>query len=250
MTEIFPPSKTKKFPVLAAVSAAIPTPALADLQTFCETVVLLPPDPLLPAPVASHADMLLFAIDDALVVHRSYYAIAQQEIDRILVFTGFRLVLTDCPRGNRYPMDIALNALLCGSFLFGRLDALAPEILSIADQTGITPVHIRQGYAGCSGIALGNAVATADPSLTRAASACGIDVIPVPDRKILLPGYDHGFFGGCAGVWGNTVFLCGVPDPAEYSVFLHQAEIRCFSVYTLSSIPLYDCGGIRLFSKS
>ena len=248
MTETFSSCRSEKLPVLAAVSSAMPAPALTSLRECCSTVVLLPPDPLLPAPTASHADMLLFAVGGALVAHRSYYAIARQEIDTILACTGLRLVLTDCPRGDRYPLDVALNALFCGSFLFGRLNALAPEILSLADRAGIVPVPVRQGYAGCSGLAMGKTVITADPSLTHAASACGLDVISVPDKEILLPGYDHGFFGGCAGVWENTVFLCGTPVSAGYTVFLQQAALCGFTVRCLSSAPLYDCGGIKLFA--
>lgn len=238
-------SNTK--PVLAAVSCAMPAGALAELKHLCAEVVPLPPDPLLSAPAASHADMLLFSIGDALVVHRSYYALARREIDTILHSTGLRLVLTDCPRGPEYPLDVALNALLCGRYLFGRLDVLAPEIPALAKQNGITPVHVRQGYAGCSGLTADNVILTADPSLTKAARACGIPVIPVPDKNILLPGYDHGFFGGCGGVCENEILLCGTPDPAEYAAPIHSLTLFGKSVLPLYDGPLYDCGGIKFF---
>ncbi|MBE6614288.1 MAG: hypothetical protein E7631_03185 [Ruminococcaceae bacterium] len=234
-------------PVLAAVSCAMPANALAELKRLCAEVVLLPPDPLLSAPVASHADMLLFSIGDTLVVHRSYYSLASCEIDTILCCTGFHLVLTDCPRGSGYPLDVALNALLCGRYLFGRLDVLAPEIPPLAKENGITPVHIRQGYAGCSGLTAGNVILTADPSLTKAALTCGINVIPVPDKNILLPGYDHGFFGGCGGVCGDEILLCGTPNPAEYAAPIHSLALLGKSILPLSDAPLLDCGGIKFF---
>ena len=223
----------------------MPPDALETLRHIAASVVTLPPDPALPAPVASHPDMLLFSIGDALVVHRSYYEAAQAEIDRILAYSGLRPVLTDCPRGSVYPLDVGLNALLCGKYLFGRTDALAPEILTLAAENGITPVHIRQGYAGCSGLVIGDAIATADPSLTRAASSHGIPVIPAPKEEITLPGYDHGFFGGCGGVWRNMVFLCGTLSPNPD--FSSSPHLRGKAIYFLSANPLFDCGGIKIF---
>ncbi|MBQ8642425.1 MAG: hypothetical protein IJ480_09440 [Clostridia bacterium] len=239
--------KAKREPLLAVVSCTMPADALDTLRHIAASVVLLPPDPLLPAPVASHADMLLFPIGDALVTHRSYYDTAWAEIDKILYSTGLRLVLTDCPRGPVYPLDVSLNALLCGRYLFGRLDVLAPEILTLAEENGITPVHIRQGYAGCSGLVIRDALITADPSLTGAANACGIPVIHVSDTDILLPGYDHGFIGGCGGVWDDRIYLCGTLPPAENTDLTCHPHMRENIVCMLSPSPLYDCGGIRFF---
>jgi len=235
-------------PILAVVSSAFPDEGLKTLRAIAASVILLPPDPLLPSPVASHPDMLLFSIGDRLTVHRLYYETAKKEIDRILTYTGMELILTDCPRGPVYPLDIGLNALLCGQYLFGRTDALAPEILTLAAEHGITPVPVRQGYAGCSGLVVGEAILTADPSISKAASACGIPVIPVQDKEILLPGYDHGFFGGCGGVWKNTVYLCGTPHPAQLEAICRHPLMYQKNFVCLSNEPLQDCGGIKIFS--
>ena len=239
--------QVKRKPFLAVVSSGMPTDALDTLRHIAASVITLPPDPSLPAPVASHPDMLLFSIGNALVTHCTYYETAQAQIDRILEYSGHRLVLTNCPRGNTYPMDIGLNTLLCGKYLFGRTDALAPEILALADENGITPIHIRQGYAGCSGLVLGDAIATADPSLTKAAAAHGIPVIPAPCAEIVLPGYDHGFFGGCGGVWRNMVFLCGTIHAARHPDFFNSPLLRGKAIYFLSAGSLFDCGGIKIF---
>lgn len=247
MTEVRTISKE---PILTAVSCAAPADALAALRKICTDVILLPPDPLLPAPAASHADMLLFPIGDTLAVHRLYYSIARPEVDAILSRTGLHLLLTDCPRGAVYPLDVSLNALLCGRFLFGRLDVLAPELLTLAAENGITPVPVKQGYAGCSGLVAGGTIVTADPSLKKGAQACGIPVLTVPDRDILLPGYDHGFFGGCGGVYGNCVVFCGTPDPVAYAPFYEYAAGAGMDVVCLGTGPLYDCGGIRFFRYS
>jgi len=232
--------------ILAVVSCAMPPPALQTLKTVAHTI-LLPADPLLPPPVASHPDMLLFPIGDTLVVHRQYYGVAQREIDTILSLTGMTLCLTDAPRGPVYPMDVGLNGLIVGAYLLGRLDTLAPEILSVARSNHITPISVKQGYTGCSALVVGTAICSADPSIHKAALSLSLPFISVPDQCILLPGYDHGFFGGCGGCVGDTVFLCGTPDPVQYQTFLHYTIHQSIQLHCLYDGPLWDCGGIRLF---
>lgn len=227
---------------LTIVSSTMPPEAVTTLRHFTD-VVLLPPDPCLPAPVASHPDMLLFTLGDTLITYRSYYAIAKAQIDSILSCTGMRLLLTDHPHGNVYPADVGLNALVCGQTLFGKLDTLAPEVLSLAVEKGLTPVSVRQGYAGCSGLYTGELLLTADPSLTHAAQAHGIPVLPVPDANIVLPGYNHGFIGGCGGVWQDTIYLCGTPTPEQYFSPTHMPGKSFVFLY---DGPLFDCGGVRM----
>lgn len=233
--------------ILTVVSSTMPKEAVQTLRRTSH-VVLLPPDPLLPTPVASHPDMLLFSLDDTLVVHKTYYSIAKKPIDTILSRTGLHLLLTSCPRGNVYPLDVGLNALVCGTHLFGKLDTLAPEVLSLAVTKGLTPVSVRQGYAGCSGLALGNGLMTADPSLAKAATALDISVWPAPYEDILLPGYDHGFIGGCGGVWQEQLFLCGTPTPTAWQHYFPSPLMQGKKITCLYKGPLFDCGGIRCFA--
>lgn len=234
---------------LTIVSSTMPSEAITTLRRITD-VVLLPPDPCLPAPVSSHPDMLLFTLEDTLVTYRSYYTIAKAQLEHILACTGMRLLLTDHPHGNVYPTDVGLNALVCGQTLFGKLDALAPEVLSLAVEKGLTPISVRQGYAGCSGLYTGELLLTADPSLTKAAQARSIPLLPVPDNNIILPGYDHGFIGGCGGVWHDTIYLCGTPTPDQLARYFCSPLLKGKSLVFLYDGPLFDCGGIRMHSFS
>ncbi len=233
---------------VAAVSDTMPTEAVEALQRMAAAVVVLPPDPHLPVPVSSHPDMLLFSHGDTLVTYASYYAIAKAPIDRLVSYTGRNLRLTNHPHSDRYPHDIGLNALVCGRLLFARLDALAPEVLSLATAHGLTPVSIAQGYAGCSGLALDDTTLwTADPSLTKAATAHGLSVLPATYEEITLPGYHHGFIGGCGGVWRNIVYLCGTPTPVQRERYFTHPLFYGKAIRLLYDGPLFDCGGIRIF---
>lgn len=239
-------SHSKK-PFVAVVSSTMPTEAVENLRHIATAVIVLPPDPSLPAPVSSHPDMLLFSLDGTLITYRSYYAIAKIQLDRLIAYTGLHLCLTEHPHGDTYPHDIGLNALRCGSYVFGKLDHLAPELIASAKEHSLTPVSVAQGYAACSGLIVGDVLMTADPSLTRAAVAHGISVLPTPSDDILLPGYDHGFFGGVGGVWRNIVLLCGTPTPEQIEQYFSHPLLHGTAIHFLYSGPLFDCGGIQLY---
>lgn len=235
-------------PFVAVVSDTMPPEALLPLRRLAANVVILPPDPHLAAPVSSHPDMLLFSLGNTLVTYSSYYATAKDPIDRLLSYTGQTLCLTAYPHTDRYPHDIGLNALVCGRFLFGKLDALAPEVIELAKAHDLTPVSVAQGYAACSGLALDDTTLwTADPSLTDAATAHGLTVLSAPYSEITLPGYDHGFIGGCGGVWRNILYLCGTPTPAQLQRYCTHPVFRDRAIQFLYDGPLFDCGGIRIF---
>ncbi len=236
---------------MAVVSHVMPTDARCVLEGLVRQVFILPPDPCLPEPVSSHPDMLLFGLADTLVTYRTYYHSAKDILDALCVCTGKRLCLTDHPRGKVYPQDVGLNALPVtvsesARYLLARPASLAAEALDLAKAADYTFLPVKQGYTGCSGLAVNGTLLTGDPSLRKAAAAVGIPVQMVDDRAILLPGYDHGFIGGSGGVWEKTILLCGKPGESVL------AAIRCCpaidQVICLGDGPLFDCGGIRLFS--
>ncbi len=228
----------------------MPPDARDILGKLVRKVLTLPPDSYLPEPVASHPDMLLFSVGGTLVTYRTYYASAKDTLDTLCRYTGLRLCLTDHPRGKAYPRDVGLNALPVTvsenkRYLLARPASLAPEVATLANEAGYTLVPVKQGYAGCSGLAVHGTLLTADPSLQKAAVSVGIPVQKTDDRTILLPGYDHGFIGGAGGVWGRTVVLCG--KPAEHLLTAIQNNPAVDQVLCLGDGLLFDCGGIRLF---
>ncbi len=237
---------------IAVVSHTMPRESKTALEKYVRLVLTLPPDPSLPAPVSSHPDMLLFSLDNTIVTYRTYYDMAKGCMDTLLAHTGLKLVLSDHPRCNRYPGDVGLNALpvenrtsRSGGFLLGRVDSLAPEVLALANAAGYRPLSVKQGYAGCSGLAVCGTLFTGDKSLYRAALSADVPGVWVDDGTILLPGYNHGFLGGAGGVWNRTVLLCGTPEMSVLSAIRQAAVVE--DVICLGKHSLFDCGGIRLF---
>ncbi len=208
----------------------------ASLVSLGHTVIKLPPFPVLPAPVASHPDMLLFLYRDKLITHKDYYRIAKKEFDRI----GKEVILTDEPIGGKYPNDILFNALRLGGHLIGKMDYISEKIKAFP----LKQININQGYAKCSScIVSESALITSDPSLEAAAKKIGVDVLVISHGHIALAGYDTGFIGGASGVCDDFVAFCGNidlhPDANRIKSFCASHGKKALS---LSDEPLYDLG--------
>ncbi len=228
-------------PALAIISENCPTAAVKKLsESF--TVLKLPPDPLLDAPVAHHPDMLITTLDGKLFCHQTYYRLAYKVIDKIVDLCKLNLVCTDAPRAAKYPLDVGLNALVLPDRqqLIARRASLAPELLPYL------AVDTKQGYAGCSSLYIGGTLVTADPSIYCAGEKIGIPVYKIPVGGIQLPGYNTGLIGGCGGVWENTVYLYGRTNNSCAGIaLLGYCQKRRIPVVELWDGILSDFGGIQ-----
>ena len=221
-----------------------------SLAALCDAVLVLPPARGMDSRVASHPDMLMTVIGRDVVVPASYAA--REDVFPILdtfrCRCGVRLLRSERSPGDAYPQDVTCNALLFGGCLYGKLSALAPEILCLAGEIGIATADVAQGYAGCSALACGDLLLTADPSIKEAVTDRGGEVLSLSPGGIDLPGYNMGFIGGAGGyVDGHAVFFGDVhrhPDGERIADALVERGIVC---HCLGEGPLTDFGGIKFF---
>ena len=237
---------------MVIVSHSLPREYLSYIQAKGHQTVVLPPDPRLPAPVASHPDMLLFLTQDTLITDCTYYEeIAQEELDKICFIGHLKLELTTETPGISYPEDIRFNALPLGRYLFCHPTHTSQAILTMAKDAHITRITTRQGYARCAACPIGdNALITADPSITSKAKENGLDVCVIRQGHILLPGYPYGFIGGCCGTTKDHIFFCGDPslhpDGAKMLSFIQSKGI---TPHWISGLPLFDTGSLFFISE-
>ena len=227
------------------VSSCMPDEIREKLSEISD-VFPLPPDKALPAPVMCHPDMILSAVGDKLILHGEYYRNNKTLIDSITTRTGLDVVLSSAAHGNVYPNDVAFNAAVAETFMLCRTPSTAHELLGAADETNLRVIHVNQGYAGCSCIVTTRAVITSDTGTHRALVSYGIKSYLADSTGIILPGYDRGFIGGCAGVIGDTIYFTGdyTSLPCAGAVNTAAAECRLKCV-TLSNLPLTDYGGLK-----
>ena len=244
---------------LAAVSSAVPEKEIGKLSRYAD-VLLLPPDPALPEPVASHPDMILCEVAGTLFLPRGYAEAYPALLRELTEKSGKPVVLSDAPRSSVYPEDAGCNAFVWEReegepLLIGRLDILFPEIPRRAEEAGIRAVHVRQGYAACSCLPLPSLLLTSDWGIMRALKPVTDAVCWVPAEGILLPGYNEGFLGGASGVLtgeeGTEVFFFGDPSSMEYAETLSRMLDASGADFHLlaEDHPLTDRGGIRFIRR-
>ena len=234
--------------MLAVIDERLPKACKNSLGRLGFSLLPLPPFPRLSPPVASHPDMLLLRVKDALFCHREYYAIAQKEIEQILRASGLSLCLTDDTVGEVYPTDIALNFVFTGNLLLGKTEILSNKVKKYAKACHISLLSVNQGYAKCSSVVLDGALITADTGIASAAVSIGLDTLLVSKGDISLPPYPYGFLGGASGVCCKTVFFCGDirahRDGAQIEDFCRR---HGYDVISLSEESLFDGGSILFF---
>ena len=230
----------------AIVDERMPKEAKMCLASFGFDVIALPPFPRLAPPVSSHPDMLMLPLGDRLFVYKEYYEAHTALLDRIADKAGRSLSVINASVSPIYPHDVGLNLFTLGRRLVGRTDKAPQEILDYAEAQGYVPLFVKQGYAKCSTVLLGDrAVVTADPSILAAVESIGIDALSVSAGGVSLPGYEYGFLGGACGVHQNHIFFCGSldahPSGAAIGTF---CRAHGFDVVSLCPAPLLDVGSI------
>jgi len=228
-----------------AVIGADAAPFGDALAAECADVLLLPPAAEPDRRIACHPDTLLARVGNALVTAESYAARYPEVIDGIRRCTEYRIVLSRRSWARKYPSDTLFNILSCGKSVYAREASLAPEVREEMDAQGFSLHSVKQGYAGCSALACGNLVLSADPSVCRAVLADGMRVLRLAPGGIALPGYDCGFIGGASGYAEKTAVFFGDPlrhpDGQRITETLEAEENR---ILPLSRDPLCDYGGI------
>ena len=229
----------------AVIDCRLPSEMKAGLRQNGFELIELPSFSALQPQVASHPDMLLY-FGNNLITAKDYYAVAKSEIDEILKISGKKLEFALEAVKFEYPYDVRFNAFSIGKTLFCSQKGVSVAVLDDARRNGQEIVFVKQGYAKCSTVVVGeNAIITADVGIASAAKSRGIDTLVVSAGGVRLDGYDTGFLGGASGAFGNKVYFCGDlerdPDCAKITEF---CEKHGKNVVSLSPSPLFDAGTI------
>ena len=233
----------------AILDERTPQSVIKALHRLGHETLLLPPAKHLPAPVASHPDMLLFFSPDAILCTKGYLASAKETLSRVSRAAGLPLRTVEADYGEQYPSDVPLDALLMGDVLFCNPSTVAKEILGYFSDRVIS---VRQGYTKCATLPVGrDALITADPSILSAAAQHEISALNVSAGGIRINGYDYGFIGGCTSFAPykktDSIYFCGDlqshPDGKRIEEFCLSRGVEPIS---LGSEPLTDVGTMFL----
>lgn len=146
-----------------------------------------------------------------------------------------------------YPLDAAYNIAIVGKRVFCKTDTADKILLDECERMGYKIIHINQGYSKCSVCPVDeNSAISADKGFYKAAAREGLEVLLITNRSILLPGYNTGFFGGCAYMEEEkTLAINGdislFPDKDKIISFLEGKNIR---LNCKKGVPLLDFGSL------
>lgn len=207
------------------------------------TVAEVAAHPTLPEQEKCHADMQFARLDNHTLICAPGSSVNNAS-EKLAVIPG------SINLKEKYPYNISYNILRCGDLLIHNTKHTAPEILSEAHKRQIKILHVNQGYAGCSSIS----IPLADKSTLLLSSDKGIiSAIKKSNTKniiteyfedtdnIILPGYNHGFIGGCCG-YDNQL---GLIVYGKTNRQLNELSERYnFPIFPIFDGPLTDIGGI------
>ncbi len=235
--------------MLAVTDIRTPAECISALERLGARVVLLPPLPSLPAPVASHPDMLIFPMGGRLLTHGAYLKIAKEQLQTISEAAGLDLAFIEETAADTYPRDVLLNAARVGDSIIASESAISAHIKQYCADRGVRLINIKQGYAKCSVCVIDDhAIITADRGIARAATSAGIEVLTVTPGHVALPGYDTGFIGGASGSFDDTVCFCGdITTHPDHMAILDFCAVHGKKVVSLGYTPLTDVGTVFFF---
>ncbi len=148
------------------------------------------------------------------------------------------------PVGKSYPQTARYNAVVTDKFLIHNTkytDELLKEVC-IKNEF----ISVNQGYTRCNLLALHDDLfITSDKGIFSQLQKRDLDVHYFLPEGILLPGFEHGFLGGCLGIVGNRIFVTGslsrYPEGEKLSALLASRNYEIFALY---DGPLFDGGSL------
>ncbi len=190
--------------------------------------------------ISGHPDIFFAQVGDALIVApnlpREYFMILDKEKTKYTLGAG--LV------GKQYPDTAKYNAVSSKTYLVHNTKITDPKITQSCTDKKI--LDVKQAYTRCNLIFLDdNHALTSDAGIHRGLVEHGINTLMVNPKGIVLPGFSHGFFGGCCGVFQNNLFVLGNLDRfADGDKVRDFVQAAHFEIVELCDTPLFDGGGI------
>ena len=194
-------------------------------------------------PLEGHADVCMFHNSFETVLAPDAPEYIQQELRNhgIAFCTGTKL------SGSSHPCTATYNAAGSQGLLIHNTQFTEPKILSLYQSA--QTVHVKQGYSRCSTLILNHkAIITSDKGIASSLQRKKKKVLLVKSKNITLPGLPYGLFGGCCGIFRDTVFFAGSLSFLEEGEKINDFIIQeGFHIIELQPTILQDVGGIFIF---
>lgn len=225
--------------MLIIIDKKIPPEAKEKLTEFGELLELQTSGITYDA-ISGHPDIFFHKTPDRLIVapNTPEKYIAELQKREIEFLMGEQLV------GKKYPASSTYNAVSVGGLLihnFRNTDSVITRVQEDADL-----IHVDQGYTRCNILALDEQhFITSDEKVKRVLDRFDKDCLYVSPEGISLPGFRHGFFGGCCGLHDNKVFIIGSLKHYDEGEKVNEyLSAKGYEIIELYDGQLFDGGSI------
>lgn len=159
------------------------------------------------------------------------------------------VVAGSLPARGRYPATARYNAVVANGLLIHNLRHTDEALAHAARQFKF--LHVNQGYSACNLISLPDgSFISSDQGIVNCLTRFGIESHYVEPQGITLPGFHHGFLGGCAGWMGNLLVFTGnlscLAGGDRLADLLRTKNVEWISL----SDELHDVGGVMFFQQN
>lgn len=143
-----------------------------------------------------------------------------------------------------YPQTAAYNAVITEELFIHNFRYTDKYLLE--KFSGLEKIHVNQAYTRCSLLHLGKRnFITSDSGIEKVLKRNKCEVLFVNPAEIVLSGMKNGFFGGCCGIDGNTVYLIGNLDFIEEGKIIRKfIQNLGYRLVELYEGPLFDGGSL------
>lgn len=192
--------------------------------------------------IRAHPDIFICQAPSELIIAPNL----PEDYRALLRKTGIPLIEGRHPVGERYPETSGYNAVITDQYLIHNPSCSDPSLLEYAESRCLTILGHQQGYTRCNLLPLGgNCFLTSDMGIERCLGKQGLEVYYFSPQGIILPGFDHGFLGGCCGMTGRTLVIAGSLGYHPQGEAIRQViQSKGLEIVELYDGPLYDCGGL------
>jgi hypothetical protein len=158
---------------------------------------------------------------------------------------GVEFITGEKPVQGHYPETAHYNAVVTEELIIHKRDVTDTAIIKLNSTQKF--IHVNQAYTRCNLLALKhNHFITSDEGISKALQAEGCTVLCTKAGDVLLPGFEHGFFGGACGVHENRLFINGsLKHYSDEKVKAFLTELH-YEIIELYDGPLFDGGGIMI----
>lgn len=229
----------------AVIAGGLSEKSVSSLASRGITVFEPEASEFLPSATTHHADMLFHILPDGSILA----AKGQNRLASLLKGNGFDILGVRADISPVYPKDCALNAARVGNNIICSRDALSPVLLKYYCEHEYNIIDVKQGYSKCACAVVSDcAIITEDSPIAAKAEKSGIDVLLLKPGFVSLPGYEHGFIGGAAGLIDSSTLafngdITAHPQFSDIKAFLEKHGVNYLCI---TDEVLTDCGGILL----